>query len=181
MKIAKIRDVKTPTTAHATDAGIDFFMPEFEPEFMYDFKAKNPEIIHKLRLKYDFKAKNPDRERYITYDRIMVPPQMSVLIPSGIKINVPAGQAAIFFNKSGMATKHQLIAGGCVIDEDYQGEVHLNFINTGKEAVKLVPGQKVLQLILIPICSESTEEVAEKDLYDEVTDRADGGFGSSDK
>ena len=45
-----------------------------------------------------------------------------VLIPSGIRVNVPEGHALIAFNKSGVAVKRQLLGGACVVDEGYQGE-----------------------------------------------------------
>jgi len=48
------------------------------------------------------------------------------IIPSGIRANVPNGHALIAFNKSGVALKKGLMAGACVVDSDYQGEIHLN-------------------------------------------------------
>lgn len=53
-------------------------------------------------------------------------PGESINIPSGIKARIPRGCALIMFNKSGIATKYQLQVGACVVDEDYQGEIHLH-------------------------------------------------------
>ena len=47
-------------------------------------------------------------------------------IPSGIKANVPDGFALIAMNKSGVAMKKGLMVGACVVDSDYQGEIHLH-------------------------------------------------------
>ena len=58
-------------------------------------------------------------------------PGESVCIPSGIKANVPNGFALVVFNKSGVALKRSLAVGACVIDEDYQGEIHLHVYNFG--------------------------------------------------
>jgi dUTP pyrophosphatase len=122
-----------------------------------------------------------------------IPPGGRVLIPSGIKVNVPTGYALIAFNKSGVASKTGLVVGACVVDEDYQGEVHLNMINTnqltetfGETAyatnsghVTLNPGDKLTQFILVPVNYATPEEVGLENLYEESTGRGEGGFGST--
>lgn len=144
MKFSKVRDVKSPTRAHSTDAGIDFYVPD-------------------------------------DFSQFILKPGDSVLIPSGIKVNVPSGHALIAFNKSGVAVKKSLYAGACVVDEDYQGEMHLHLTNVGKYSQGIYPGDKIIQFLLIPIFYDTVEEVDLEDLYEEVTDRADGGFGSTSK
>ena len=61
-----------------------------------------------------------------------IKPGDSILIPSGLKINVPKDHVFIMMNKSGVAVKKHLDVGACVIDEDYQGEIHIHLINAGK-------------------------------------------------
>lgn len=105
----------------------------------------------------------------------------SVLIPSGIRANVPKGFALIAFNKSGIAMKKSLYVGACVVDEDYQGEIHLHLTNVGTCLTNISPGEKLCQFILIPVNYVAVEVVSEKDLYNEVTERGTGGFGSTNK
>lgn len=110
-------------------------------------------------------------------------PNEQVLIPSGIKVNVPYGYALIAFNKSGIATKNQLQVGACVVDEDYQGEVHLNVFNRGTEPIKIYAGMKLVQFILLAVNYSIPEEVySEEELYSGIiTERGEGGFGSTNK
>jgi dUTP pyrophosphatase len=108
-----------------------------------------------------------------------VPPGHSCLIPSGIKANIPPGYALIAFNKSGVAVKKQLYAGACVVDEDYQGEIHINLTNVGNESVEIASGEKIIQFILLPVFYDAIEEVELENLYENVSIRGDGGFGST--
>ena len=106
----------------------------------------------------------------------------SVKIPAGIKVEVPAGYALIFFNKSGVASKKSLIVGACVIDHGYSGEVHINMINVGEDDQLITPGDKIVQGILVPVITFETLEVAEEELYRDIHvagNRGAGGFGST--
>ena len=142
MKISKKREVKNPTRANSTDAGIDFFVPEDQ-------------------------------------STIKIFPGDSCLIPSGVKVNVPEGFALVAFNKSGVAVKKQLYAGACVVDCGYQGEVHINLTNVGKEEQYIKPGDKIIQFVLLPLGEPSVELVDEENLYEEESNRGAGGFGST--
>ena len=142
MKISKIRNVKLPTRANSTDAGIDFFVPE-------DQKM------------------------------IRINPGESCLIASGIKVNVPKGFALVAFNKSGVAVKKSLHVGACVVDNGYQGEVHINLTNVGEHEQVINPGDKIVQFVLLPLGNPFLQEVPESDLYTEVSTRGEGGFGST--
>lgn len=112
-------------------------------------------------------------------------------VPAGAQINIPSGihldligsgledYALVFFNKSGVATKKNLQVGACVVDADYQGEVHLNVMNVGELDQILNPGDKIVQGILLPVEYDMVEEIPFADLYDRTTQRGDGGFGST--
>ena len=100
-----------------------------------------------------------------------------ICIPSGIKANVPTGHALIAFNKSGLALKAGLQVGACVVDEDYQGEIHLHMMATKMTRIK--PGQKLVQFILLPVNYSSVEVVSEEELFENETERGTGGFGST--
>jgi dUTP pyrophosphatase len=104
-------------------------------------------------------------------------PGKAILIPSGVKAQVPEGYALIAFNKSGIATKEGLIVGACVVDEDYEGEIHIHMINVGDKVVDILPGQKLTQFVLLQINYQNTEVVNE--LPKRESERGSGGFGST--
>ena len=106
-------------------------------------------------------------------------PGDAVNIPSGIKVKVPHGFALVFMNKSGVAVKKGLQVGACVVDEDYQGEVHLHVRNNSTEVQSIKPGEKLVQALLIPVDYCDVEVVDIDDLYEEETERGEGGFGST--
>ena len=112
-------------------------------------------------------------------DLCSIYPGERYFIPSGIKVNVPAGYALIAFNKSGIALNKNLIAGAAVVDSDYQGEMHLHLINVGKDVVEIQPGQKILQFLLIPVDHCEIKLVDEENLFNSETSRGTGGFGST--
>lgn len=104
----------------------------------------------------------------------------SVLIPSGIKVDVPFGYAMIFFNKSGVASNKRLDVLACVVDHGYKGECHLNLINNGHSKVRLSPGDKVVQGILLPVALFDVVETDPTQMWLEaVGSRGEGGFGST--
>ncbi len=106
-------------------------------------------------------------------------PGESACIPSGIKANVPNGFALVVFNKSGVALKRSLAVGACVIDEDYQGEIHLHVYNFGNKQETVSGGEKLVQMILLPVFYDSIEEVDINNLFPKETSRGEGGFGST--
>lgn len=161
MKIFKVRNVKTPTRGTAKSAGIDFYVPE-------DFPVADLEPLNDM------------------------------LIPTGIKANIPEGYMLMAAEKSGVATsksacikagrKPKLDANGSatvlgakIVDEDYQGEIHIHIINTGFHHICILPGMKIAQFILVPVSYDTIEEVtSEEELYNGVeTQRGEGGFGST--
>ena len=109
----------------------------------------------------------------------VIDPGDRYFIPSGIKANVPEGYALIAMNKSGVSMKKGLMVGACVVDSDYQGEIHLHLINASNKPVTIEPGDKLVQFLLIPVkhCAVAVVDVDE--LFDEETTRGSGGFGST--
>lgn len=161
MKILKTLEVKTPGRGTSVAAGIDFFVPEDTEEFRKAFEEKNPKVI-------------------IGKGGIYLEPHARVNIPSGIKANVPKGYALIAFNKSGVSLKYGLDVGATVVDEDYQGVIHLSLVNTSEEVVRIEYGQKIVQFLLLPMNYENVELVENENLlFDEITERGEGGFGST--
>ena len=105
----------------------------------------------------------------------------SILIPSGIKVNLPKNTCLIAFNKSGIATKYNLQVGACVVDENYKGEIHLHLTNVGNKLVQLYAGQKVLQFVLVQQNYSKLQEVKSHAPWEtkEDDERGDKGFGST--
>lgn len=167
MKFTKIRKVPSPNRGTSQSAGIDFFVP-FDANCI-----KNQDeaglIVH---------VKSPED---LSDYKLYVPPGKSALLGSGIKVNVPQGHALIGFNKSGVAVKKNLILGACVIDEDYEGEIHFDLKNIGQEIVTIMPGDKIAQFLLIPVNYSTPEEVETSDILykDSQSERGEGGFGST--
>jgi len=114
-------------------------------------------------------------------ESIVLEPGQSAFIPAGIKARVPSGHALVAMNKSGIAAKKSLMVGACVIDEDYTGEIHIDLKNVGDIAQSVNPGDKIVQLLCLPVNYVNVEEATseEETFGDLVTDRGEGGFGST--
>lgn len=164
----KTRNVKSPTRNYSTDAGIDFFIPEFEESFLSDMISKNPEL---------------DSQTEIFEDHIIINPHRRILIPSGIKVKISSESCLIAANKSGVCSKTGLIFGAQVIDSSYTGEIHISLINTSEYPVAIQPNQKIIQFLHLPIILSKVIEIDEESYSNITSDsqRKDNGFGSSDK
>ena len=81
----------------------------------------------------------------------------------------------LVYNKSGRAVKNALSKGAEVIDSSYRGSIHVHLFNHSDEDVHITVGEKIAQVLLLPVWNGEPEEV---DTLDE-TDRGTGGFGSS--
>ena len=57
---------------------------------------------------------------------VTIPPNETVLLPTGVKVEVPSGYMLQVMNKSGIASKRRLLTGACVVDEGYTGEIFVN-------------------------------------------------------
>jgi dUTPase len=69
-----------------------------------------------------------------------------------------------------------LVIGAQVIDEDYQGEIHIHLINTGYEEVHITPGMKIAQFILVPVSYAEPKETPDEELFRDISERTSGGF-----
>lgn len=166
----KTRKVKSPTRAHEFDAGIDFFVPE--DLTMDDMKPK-----FETSGCFPLATFNEDG----TIKNFTLKPAQSVLIPSGIKMKVPAGYMLQFNNKSGIATKRGLVVGASVVDIGYEGECHINLYNVSDHESMISAGDKICQGILVKVGFQIPVEAKNEDeLYgSERSERGAGGFGSS--
>ena len=102
----------------------------------------------------------------------------TAVIPTGIAIALPSeNYGAFVFVRSGLAVKHGigLLNSVGVIDSDYRGEIMVGVINQIEEEYTIQPGERIAQLVVMPV---SVMPAAEVDNLDE-TDRGSGGFGST--
>ena len=174
----RIREVKTPAKAHPTDAGIDFFVPD-KKAWDNDFK----ETVKKYSR--NMEVPNPDGTTFdgLKFDAnvLEVSPNAHVAIPSGIKTIIPQGLAMMMVNKSGVATKLKLDHSACLIDSEYRDELIFCFFNHNVEPVKIDPGMKITQGLIVPVIDLKLQECLNC-VYDDIakagSDRG-GGFGSS--
>lgn len=110
---------------------------------------------------------------------VRIKPGQSVLLETGVKMEVPDNCMLQVMNKSGIASKMQLIAGACVVDEGYTGEIFVNLHNIGKDIQFIEPGQKIAQGVFVRIEKPVLREIKEDNIYGSETSRGGGGLGST--
>ena len=102
----------------------------------------------------------------------------TALIPTGLAIELPRAEYGAFvFARSGLAIKHGigLLNAVGVIDSDYRGEIKVGVINQIGETYTIEPGERVAQMVILPVSMMPVEEVETLG----ETDRGAGGFGST--
>lgn len=108
---------------------------------------------------------------------IKIKPGETVMIHTGIAMQIPDGTAAFIFARSGIATKRGLAPANKVgvIDSDYRGEIMVPIHNHSQTEQVIASGERVAQMVIMPYI---TAEFTESEILDE-TDRATKGFGST--
>ena len=108
---------------------------------------------------------------------VVIEPGQTVLMHTGIAMEIPEGYAGLNFARSGLATKRGLAPANKVgvIDSDYRGEIMVALHNHGETAQTVEPGERISQLLLVPVMQAQFEETEE--LSDTL--RGEGGFGST--
>lgn len=106
----------------------------------------------------------------------IIQPGETVLIPTGLSVYIgDPGLAALILPRSGLGHKHGIVLGNLVglIDSDYQGPLMVSCWNRGQSAFTMTVGERLAQLVLVPVVQahfEMVEEFVE-------TERGVGGFG----
>ena len=110
---------------------------------------------------------------------VTIEPHQTVMVPTGLALEVPVGCAGLIYARSSMGAKRGLAPANKVgvIDSDYRGEVMVALHNHGTVAQTVEPGERVAQLLITPVLTPAYEEASE--LSDTV--RGVGGFGSTGK
>ena len=109
---------------------------------------------------------------------LVLAPGQAQLIPTGLSIWLEdPGLAAVLLPRSGLGHKHGIVLGNLVglIDSDYQGPLMVSCWNRGGEPFTVQPGERIAQLVVVPVVQ------VEFEIVDEfvATARGAGGFGSS--
>lgn len=103
-------------------------------------------------------------------------PGATTLVRTGISIHIAdPGLAAVILPRSGLGHKHGIVLGNLVglIDSDYQGELMVSCWNRGQAAFTINPGERIAQLVIVPVVRAEFELVSEF----EASRRGGGGFG----
>ena len=117
-----------------------------------------------------------DLRAAVTED-VTLKPLQRTLVPTGLKVAIPAGYEGQVRPRSGLALKHGLSIPNSpgTIDSDYRGELGVILINLGSEPFVVQRGMRVAQLVIAAIAQPSIDVVIELD----NTERGSGGFGST--
>ncbi len=110
---------------------------------------------------------------------VCIEPGHTVMIPTGIAMEIPRGCAGLIYARSGLGVKRGLAPANKVgvIDPDYRGEFFVALHNHGQEAQTVAHAERIAQLVIAPVLTPvfaEAEELSE-------TVRSDGGFGSTGK
>lgn len=165
LKIKKLHpDAHIPTRAHSTDAGMDLYaLPvEYTDEEKHAFKLA---VLAGLYDDFDY------------HKQIRIPAHETVMIHTGIAVEIPIGYMGAVYARSGLASKKSLapVNGVGIIDSEYRGELMVPLHNHSNQAKLIDVGDRIAQLVIQPISLCTPMEVEELD----ETDRGVGGFGSS--
>lgn len=107
---------------------------------------------------------------------LQLSPGDAELVPTGLAIHIgDPGLCATILPRSGMGHKHGLVLGNLVglIDADYQGPLMVSLWNRGKKPLTISPGDRVAQLVFLPVARAVLCQVDEF----ELSARGEGGFG----
>lgn len=131
-----------------------------------DEGARKPERAHESDAGYDIYAK----------ERKLIRAHDSATFDTGVHIEIPKGFVGFLKSKSGLNVKHGLTSEG-VIDSGYTGSICVKLYNNGDMDYIVYEGDKISQLVILPIITPELELVSEL----EETERGNNGFGSTGK
>ena len=119
----------------------------------------------------DVRANLPDRTS------ITLQPGERVLVPTGLRIEIPDGYEVQVRPRSGLALKHGITLPNApgTIDSDYRGPLGVIVLNAGRQEFEIAHGDRIAQLVVAPVVQARFEVVDNLQL----TERGAGGFGST--
>lgn len=105
---------------------------------------------------------------------VTVPAYGSAVVDTGVHVALPHGCAGLLVSKSGLNVRHDITSTG-LIDEGYTGSIVVKLYNNSGEDYEVAAGDKVTQLVVIPVACEPLEKISAFN----PTERGDNGFGST--
>ena len=142
-------------------------------------KILNPKINQEIALPgYSTTGSAGLDLRACLNEALTLKPGATELIPTGLAIYIgDPSYAAVMLPRSGLGHKHGIVLGNLVglIDSDYQGELIISAWNRGDTSFVIEPGERIAQLVIIPVQQVKFRLVEEFS----STDRGADGFGSS--
>jgi dUTP pyrophosphatase len=98
--------------------------------------------------------------------------------PTGLAVAIPEGHAGLVVPRSGLARRHGVTVANApgLIDAGYRGELQVVLVNLGAEPHRIAPGDRIAQLVVVPIALSPPVVVEELPASD---GRGEGGFGST--
>ncbi len=144
-----------------------------------DFKILDPRIGTDIPLPTYATTGSAGLDLRAAVDNTLtIAPGQTELIPTGLSIHIKdPSLAAMLLPRSGLGHKHGIVLGNLVglIDSDYQGQLFVSCWNRGDKAYTIEVGERIAQMIIVPVVQASFNQVEHFD----DSDRGDGGFGSS--
>lgn len=112
-----------------------------------------------------------------TDGEIVIAPHCTVLVPTGLVLELPLGYAGLIYARSGLASKKGLAPANKVgvVDSDYRGEVMVALHNHSGKEQTVVSGERIAQMVITPYLAAQFVEKEELS----ATKRGSGGFGST--
>lgn len=116
---------------------------------------------------------------YSAENDLYIEDRQTVMIGTGIAMEIPEGYVGLVYARSGLACKEGLAPANKVgvIDSDYRGEIKVALYNQSGEKKLVKKGERIAQIVIAPFLTPEFTEVSELD----ETDRGEGGFGSTGK
>ena len=106
---------------------------------------------------------------------ILIAPDQTVMVGTGIAVQIPDGLVGLVYARSGLASKRGVAPANKVgvIDSDYRGEIGVVLINLGQEDFEIKNGDRIAQMVVAPFAQVKWNEV----LILDNTVRGEGGYG----
>jgi len=158
--ITRLRELaKIPFKKHVNDAGYDLYWA--------------PSNTHETSPLIQWEGKS-------YFHAIMIPAHSSRRFETGLKVNFPHGHCLEIKNRSGIASKKDLIVGACIVDSTYTGEIFIDLHNVSAQPQIVEIGERIAQFVIYEVQNCIFEEVT-SDQYTELfpSDRGENGFGST--
>ena len=140
-------------------------------------KVKINKLNEKAQIPVYSSACAAGADLYYCGEDVVIEPSQTVMLGTGIAMEIPDGFVGLVYARSGLATKRGLAPANKVgvIDSDYRGEIFVALHNHGSEPQTIEAGERVAQLVLAPYVTAAFETV---DSLDDTV-RGAGGFGST--